>query len=160
MICPSCERPLPLKTEGAGNAGCAAAPAALRAKIKSTQASHHRLSRIIRRFLRNGFNGLFRALLGDRALLSPSPRNAKHCRELTPASGRQDHTALPSAKGAVRLSAPTRPPHPAPNVRDDRDTPLFSGAGWREVLKMICPTAKAKKPAADWHDGQISCILR
>jgi hypothetical protein len=23
-----------------------------------------------------------------------------------------------------------RPSHPAPNVRDDRDTPLFSGAGW------------------------------
>ena len=91
----------------------------------------------------------YSVLPGDRALLSPSPRNAKHCRELTPASGRQDHTALPSATGAVRLSAPKRPPHPAPTVRDDRDTPLFSGAGWREVLKMICPTAKVEMPAAD-----------
>ncbi len=48
----------------------------------------------------NGFNGLLRALpgdrTGDRAFLSPSPRNAKHCRELTSASRRQDHTASPS----------------------------------------------------------------
>jgi hypothetical protein len=30
------------------------------------------------------------------------------------------------------------------NVRDDREAPLFVGAGRREALKMICPTAKAK----------------
>jgi hypothetical protein len=72
MICPSFAN-FPLTIEGAGNAECAAAPAALRAKIKSTQASHHRLSRIIRRFLRNGFNGLFRALPGEPGFLSPSP---------------------------------------------------------------------------------------
>jgi len=36
---------------------------------------------------------------------------------LTPASGRQDHTASPSASSALRLCAPPRPPHPAPNVR-------------------------------------------
>jgi hypothetical protein len=132
----------------------------LRAKIKSTQASHHRFAKTFRRFLCNGFNGLFRALPGEPGLLSPSPRNAKHCRELTPASGRQDHTASPSARNVVRLATLLRPPHPAPNVRDDRDTPLFSGAGWREVIKMICPTAKAKKPAADWHDGQITSSFR
>jgi hypothetical protein len=28
---------------------------------------------------------------------------------------------------------PPRPPHPAPNVRDDGDTPLFSGTGQREM---------------------------
>jgi hypothetical protein len=26
------------------------------------------------------------------------------------------------------------------NVRDDREAPLLMGTGWREVLKMICPT--------------------
>src|SRR5450756_3085087 len=31
---------------------------------------------------------------------------------LTPASGRQDHTASPSADSGVRLSPPLRPPHP------------------------------------------------
>ncbi|MGC1554310.1 MAG: hypothetical protein WA806_16165, partial [Bradyrhizobium sp.] len=57
------------------------------------------------------------------------PSSAEISANLTPASGRQDHTALPSARGVVRLATPPRPPHPAPNVRDDRDTPLFSGAG-------------------------------
>ena len=89
--------------------------------------------------------------------------------DLTPASGRQDHTTSPSAtrprqklrrpsgqsrrsfgeggKSAVRprarasltnpkrsrpattIARPTlpRPPHPVPNVRDDRDTPLCAG---------------------------------
>jgi hypothetical protein len=37
-----------------------------------------------------------------------------------------------------------RPSHPALNVRDDREAPLLSEAGWREVLKMICPTGQAK----------------
>ena len=46
---------------------------------------------------------------------------------LTPASGRQDHTTSPSASGAARLASPKRPSHPAPNVRDDRDTPLLVG---------------------------------
>ncbi len=43
-----CSRVLPSVTlanrEGAGNAGCIGAPAALRAKVKSTQASHHRFA--------------------------------------------------------------------------------------------------------------------
>ncbi len=27
---------------------------------------------------------------------------------------------------------PTRPPHPAPHVRDDREAPLMAGTGWRD----------------------------
>jgi hypothetical protein len=42
---------------------------------------------------------------------------------LTPASGRQNHTTSPSANSALVWRHP-RPPHPAPNVRDDRETPL------------------------------------
>ena len=55
-------------------------------------------------------------------------------RTLAPASGRQDHTTSPSAASAfvralfTRLTLP-RPSHPAPNVRDDREPPLFSGTG-------------------------------
>ena len=49
---------------------------------------------------------------------------------LTPASGRQDHTAWPSA--SMRSSrASKRPSHPAPNVRDDREAPLLSETGQR-----------------------------
>jgi hypothetical protein len=29
--------------------------------------------------------------------------------------------------------AHSRPPHPAPNVRDDRETPLFESAGWIDL---------------------------
>jgi hypothetical protein len=50
---------------------------------------------------------------------------------LTPASGRQDHTTSPSASVAPVLRRNPRPLHPAPNVRDDRDTPLYPGRdGW------------------------------
>jgi hypothetical protein len=48
------------------------APVASRAMKKAHECSHHRLTGFIRHSLRNGFNGLLRALLGDRALLSPS----------------------------------------------------------------------------------------
>jgi hypothetical protein len=38
---------------------------------------------------------------------------------------------------------PLRPPHPAPNVRDDREAPLLIEAGQRKFVEMICPTGKA-----------------
>jgi hypothetical protein len=44
----------------------------------------------------------------------------------------------------ARLAPPKRPPHPAPNVRDDRETPLFEGRGTGELVKAICPTTKAE----------------
>src|ERR1700676_2566875 len=68
------------------------------------------------------FYGLLRALPGDRACLSPSP--ALLLADLTPASRRQNDTTSPSASRRLRLWHSLRPPHPAPNVRDDRETPL------------------------------------
>jgi hypothetical protein len=47
---------------------------------------------------------------------------------------------------AARLAAPTRPSHPSPNVRDDRETPLLIGHETREELALICPTAQAGIP--------------
>jgi hypothetical protein len=107
---------------------------------------------------RNGFNGFLRALPGDRALLPPSPTDmvlSKPGRadvtsaNLTPASGRQDHTTSPYAATSLvrvlltahksfdppcdpvaRKTLP-RPPHPLPNVCDDRETPLCGpGRDW------------------------------
>jgi hypothetical protein len=49
------------------------APAALRAKVESTQASHHGHTGIARHSPRNGFNDFLRTLPGDRACLPPSP---------------------------------------------------------------------------------------
>jgi hypothetical protein len=63
--------------------------------VVNTRVSHHRFTGNIRLSPRNGFNGLFRALPGDRALLPPSP--ADRSANLTPASGCQDHTTSPSA---------------------------------------------------------------
>jgi hypothetical protein len=90
---------------------------------------------------RNGFNGFLRALLGDRAVLPPSSADmvlSKPGRadltsaNLTPASGRRDHTTSPSAAASF-VSSPfdrsqvfrpalhhvarltlLRPPHPSP----------------------------------------------
>jgi hypothetical protein len=61
--------PYTLRTEeGAGNAGCVAAPAVSRAKLKKHTSKVTTGSAVtVRRFLRNGFNGLLRALSGDRA---------------------------------------------------------------------------------------------
>jgi hypothetical protein len=44
--------------------------------------------------------------------------------DLIPASGDQDHAISPHVPAPFVLRAPTRPSHPASNVRDDRDTPL------------------------------------
>src|ERR1700731_3141855 len=80
---------------------------------------------------RNGFNGLFRALLGDRAFLSPS--SARLLADLTPASRRQDHTTSPSAKISALVSSAACVHRIPPRVRDDRDTPLM----WDETAQDI-----------------------
>jgi hypothetical protein len=71
------------------------------------------------------FYGLLRALPGDQALLTPSSaRRVGVIANLAPASGRQNHTALPSATASARLTL-RRVHRIPPNVHDDRDTPLL-----------------------------------
>jgi hypothetical protein len=55
-----------------------------------------------------------------------------------PASGRQDHTLSPSAS-CCSSDDTTRPSHPAPNVRDDREAPLLWVRDARMIV-LICPT--------------------
>ena len=74
------------------------------------------------------FYGFLRALPGDRAFLPPSPARSLLPRNLTPASGRQDHTTSPSACRLARQARRPRPPHPAPRFVTLRNAPL-SGAG-------------------------------
>ena len=97
--------------------------------------------------------GLFRALPGDRALLPPSFADCSTT--LTPASGRQDHMASPSANSAARLAPPKRPSHPAPNVRDDSQRPSWWD-GMREMLPLIWGCDQCRRTAAHWHDGRIT----
>ena len=65
---------------------------------KKAGGSHHRFSRNNRHSLRDGFNGLSRALPGDRALIASVAARDHHPRDLIPASGDQDHTPSPSAR--------------------------------------------------------------
>ena len=123
--------------------------------VESTRVSHHGHTGTTRHSPRNGFNGFLRALPGDRAFLPPSPLRSLLLKNLTPASGRQDHTTSPSALRAFRLEASKRPPHPALNVRDDRDTSLFRG-GMPRNLRLIWGSRQCRRVATDWHDGQFA----
>jgi hypothetical protein len=124
---------------------------------KAHERRHHRFTGFTQHSLRNGFNGFLRALPGDRALLPPSLGGLRPP-NLTPASGRQDHTTSPSAKAPfvrARIAhAALRPPHPVPNVRDDRDTPLLRV---RDVSRSIPVSTKpeSEKFFARGLDRQI-----
>src|SRR5713226_3885428 len=111
---------------------------------------------------RNGFNGLCRALPGDRALLPPSSRGYLACphpvgptclpQNLTPASGRQDHTILPSAATSLVRTLFDR-------SRIQRTRPAIPSRAKRcRVHRIPCPTSVtiAKRPSV-W-DGMTRLI--
>src|SRR5260370_28833827 len=108
--------------------------------VVNTRVSHHGHTGITRHSPRNGFNGFLRALPGDRALLPPSSADLSSA-NLTPASGRQDHTTSPSASRRSRQQRRLRPPHPVPYVRDDRETPL-RGDGTKSQYSCFYPPVK------------------
>ena len=106
------ERPALLKIRGRRECRAPAAPAASRAKInKAHEHSHHGHTGITRHSLRNGFNGLFRALPGDRALLPPSPADIRKLDASVGASGPHDFAVRSRRRSSAALP---RPPHPAP----------------------------------------------
>ena len=73
----------------------------------------------------------------------------KHCRELTPASRRQDHAASSSAgKAHFVLCAILRPSHPAPNVPDDAQRPSWRARDDR-INASDLPDVTSEWPAAD-----------
>ena len=79
-----------------------------------------------------------------RACCLRRPRNAQHCRELDISVGISGPHDFAVRIGAARLAAPQRPPHPAPNVRDDRETPLVSRKSGRTCERAVV----AKPPVA------------
>ena len=110
---------------------------ASRAKLnKAHERSHHRFTGVDPAFPAQWFYGLLRALPGDQACLTPSP--ALLSADLTPASGRQNDTTWPYASASfvwlafAHLTLP-RPPHPLPNVRDDRETPPLWVGTMRDI---------------------------
>src|SRR6202163_1225851 len=83
------------RAQGMPGARCARS---LACSVKNTRVSHHGHTGNTRHSPRNGFNGFLRALPGDRACLPPSLADCSA--NLTPASGRQDHTTSPSASAS------------------------------------------------------------
>src|SRR6185437_14284159 len=107
---------------------------------KKAGGSDHRLSRFNRHSLRDGVNATPRSprctgLFSHRRFAGPTLRN------LTPASGGQDHTASPSASVSLasRPQSVHRIPHPT-FVAIGRNAPLHEGAGRRRLGPVICPT--------------------
>src|SRR3982074_417025 len=105
----------PKKTEGVGNAGCPLHP---QPRVHFVLVERTRVTTSTPESpdvpARSGFNGFLRALLGDRALLPPSPTDMflskpgwadSNSANLTPASGRQDHTTSPYAAPSL-VSSP------------------------------------------------------
>jgi hypothetical protein len=84
------------------------------------------------------------------------PQCASIVADLISASGYQDHTTSPSAMTPLVWRRHLRPSHPAPNARDDRDTPLNQARDDAEFARDF----SARSTAAHWHDGQITLRLK
>ena len=123
QIRPSCASTFRPDIRGRRECRAPVAPAALRAKIKSTQASHHGHTGDIRHSPRNGFNGFLRGLPGEPGLLPPWP--AAIATGLIPASGYQDATTSPSTTRAFVSCACRVHRISCPTFCDDRETPLM-----------------------------------
>jgi hypothetical protein len=156
--CPSTRR----RAQGMPGARCTHSLAC--EMLETHECSHHRLTGVTRHSLRNGFNGFLRALPGDRAFLPPSladhglPVKADIASaNLTPASGRQDHTTSPSA--LARSSARRRVhriPHPTFVTIAKRPSSKERGTA---LCAADLPLRSTTASAADWHDGQIKLHL-
>ena len=116
-FCPSSAR----NREGAGNAGCLAAPAAPCAKVESTRVVTTGTP-LTRHSLHNGFTAYLVLSSVNRALLPPSLRKSRLAK-LDSSVGESGPHDFAIRIGALRQSSPTRPSHPAANVRDDAYAP-------------------------------------
>jgi hypothetical protein len=83
--------------------------------------------------------GLFRALPGDRALLSPSSARSFASHELDTSVGASGPHGFTVRHSSIRHSPPSRPPHPHRTFVTIASRPLSSGetGGFKA---LICPT--------------------
>jgi hypothetical protein len=132
----------PLRTEGAGNAERPMRPIAACAMVVVERTRVSQVTPESPGIPRAMVYGLYRALPGEPGFLATVASGIAST-DLTPASGCQDHTTSPSARQRPRLWHRLRPPHPASNVRDDRETPLERKRD-RIAILLICPGRQAK----------------
>ena len=157
-----------LKTEGAGNAGCALHPRSRVHIVRKKRTRAYRFSGNTPTFPAQWLYGLWRALPGDEFVLSPSSRglmarqarlSPTYLRGLDTSNGCQNHTLLPYASAPFVLRAVNRSQEACPavtcrarrcrvhrnpsRVRDDRDPPLL-GDEMGQLISLICPTAEGK----------------
>ena len=126
-----------LEMRGAGKTGCALHPRSRVPRCTSKNAHEHTGSPETPAFPAQWFYGFLRALPGDRALLSPSPvRVLSIIVNLTPASGRQDHTTSPYAAARSSRALP-RPPHPIPTFVTMANAPLRDGTAELIVPSLV-----------------------
>jgi hypothetical protein len=90
---------------------------------KAHERSHHRFAGFTQHSLRNGFTAYF--ALSPVTGLFCHRRLRNTFRKLDASVGASGPHDFAVRVSIARLAAPKRPSHPAPNVRDDRDTPLL-----------------------------------
>src|ERR1700737_3647723 len=126
----------PLEYRGRREDRVRAAPAVSCANAQRKRTRAYRFSGGIRPSLRNGFTA-YNALSSATGFLATVISRALP-QDLTPASGRQDHTTSPSASVPfVNDTSASTASHRA--FRDDREPPLLSGETG-ELIALICPT--------------------
>ena len=109
-----------------------AAPAVSRANAyaKKTAHEHTGSAETLRPSLRNGFTAyIVLSPARPGLLVTVTPERRELPRNLTPAIGASGPHDFAVRFSRARQSQLSRPPLPAPNVRDDRETPLLVGTG-------------------------------
>jgi hypothetical protein len=78
--------------------------------------------------------------------------------DLAPALGRQDHTISPSASHHSSDDA-SRPSHPAPHVRDDRDTLLLRVRDGKTIRLILANREAIYFCVEDWTGFRASEVI-
>jgi hypothetical protein len=113
-------------------------PAVSRAVEKSTRASHHGSHRECPAFPARMVLTVSFALFPGTGLSCPRrPWEALASQELDTSVGAPEPRDFVVRAMLVRLSTWPRPPHPAPYVRDDRETPLLPGQDDSALLLFL-----------------------
>jgi hypothetical protein len=149
VLATACARVLqinsPQKTEGAGDpqerdagkTGCALHPRShVQMHIAKNAHEHTGSAEAVRPSLRNGFTAYFVLSPARPGLFATVIRVMRNIiANLTPATGASGPHDFAVRFSHARQSQPPRPPLPAPNVRDDRETPLLVSTGWQGISR-------------------------